>query len=55
MTDQVAVGPDGQLLDASKIPWYHDPDDAEPIQPPSTKPSTSSLQEGAMVSPLSFF
>ena len=32
VNDQPAVGPDGQLLDASKIEWYHDPDDAHPIQ-----------------------
>jgi hypothetical protein len=33
MTDQPALGPDGQLLDASKIEWYNDPDDTHPIQP----------------------
>jgi hypothetical protein len=33
MTDQCALGPDGKLLDASKIPWYDDPDDPQPIQP----------------------
>ena len=32
--------PDGQLLDASEIEWYNDPDDDQPIQP------TSSVQEG---------
>ncbi|KAH9016083.1 hypothetical protein EDB84DRAFT_1277063 [Lactarius hengduanensis] len=31
MTDQPALGPDGQLLDASKIVWHHDPDDPHPI------------------------
>jgi hypothetical protein len=38
--DQPALGPDGQLLDASKIAWYNDPDDPHPI------PSTSKVQEG---------
>jgi hypothetical protein len=33
MTDQCALGPDGKLLDASKIAWYGDPDDPQPIQP----------------------
>ena len=33
MADQPALGPDGQLLDASKIVWYNDPDDNHPIQP----------------------
>jgi hypothetical protein len=33
--DQPALGPDGQLLDASKITWHHDPDDPHPIQPTS--------------------
>jgi hypothetical protein len=31
--DQPALGPDGQLLDATKLVWYNDPDDAQPIQP----------------------
>jgi hypothetical protein len=35
MTDQSALGPDGQLLDASKIEWFNDPDDTHPIQPTS--------------------
>jgi len=38
--DQPALGPDGQLLDASKIAWYNDPDDPHLIQ------STSMVQEG---------
>jgi hypothetical protein len=38
--DQPARGPDGQLLDASKIDWYNDPDDPHPIQP------ISRVQEG---------
>jgi len=33
MADQPALGPNGQLLDASKIVWYNDPDDDHPIQP----------------------
>jgi hypothetical protein len=45
--DQPALGPDGQLLDASKIPWYNDPDDPLPIQPTST---TSEVQEGEVLS-----
>jgi hypothetical protein len=28
---QCALGPDGQLLDMSKIEWYNDTDDANPI------------------------
>ena len=35
MTDQPARGPDGQLLDASKIIWFNDADDSQPIQPSS--------------------
>jgi hypothetical protein len=35
MVDQPALGPDGQLLDASKIVWFNDPDDDHPIQPTS--------------------
>ncbi|KAL0948275.1 hypothetical protein HGRIS_010869 [Hohenbuehelia grisea] len=34
MTDQCAVGSDGQLLDANMIPWFNDPDDARPISAP---------------------
>ncbi|KAF8472376.1 hypothetical protein DFH94DRAFT_696155 [Russula ochroleuca] len=45
MTDQAALGPDGQLLDASKIAWFNDPDDPKPIQPCTTAMlSTSSVQ-----------
>ncbi|KAI0282623.1 hypothetical protein BC826DRAFT_974203 [Russula brevipes] len=40
MADQPALGQDGQLLDATEIEWYHDPDDAWPIPP------SSHLQEG---------
>ena len=35
MADQPALGPNGQLLDTSKIVWYNDPDDDRPIQPTS--------------------
>ena len=42
-SDQPALGPDGQLLDASKIAWYNDPDDSRLIQPTT---STSGEQEG---------
>ena len=39
MTDQPALGPEGQLLDVTKIEWYNDPDDAQPIQPVEPTPS----------------
>lgn len=42
-SDQPALGPDGKLLDASKITWYNDPDDSRPIQPTTT---TSGEREG---------
>jgi len=45
LADQPALGPDGQLLDASKIVWYNDPDDSHPIQLAST-PSKVPVQEG---------
>jgi hypothetical protein len=44
--DQPALGSDGQLLDASKIAWYNDPDDPHPIQPTST---SSRVQEGEVL------
>jgi hypothetical protein len=31
--DQPALGPNGQLLDATEIEWHNDPDDPRPIQP----------------------
>jgi len=31
MADQCALGPDGMLLDASQITFYHDPDDRVPL------------------------
>jgi flagellar basal body rod protein FlgC len=33
MDNQCALGPDGQLLDESKIIWHRDPDDLTPIAP----------------------
>ncbi|KAM6493884.1 hypothetical protein JOM56_010245 [Amanita muscaria] len=33
MADQCALGPDGTLLDASKILFYNDPDDETPLPP----------------------
>jgi hypothetical protein len=45
MADQPTRGPDGQLLNASKIPWYNDPDDAHPIQQAASK-----TQHGIVVS-----
>ena len=45
MADQPARGPDGQLLDASKIQRYHDRDDAHPIQQ-----AASEAQRGIVVS-----
>src|SRR6266849_5886945 len=38
LVNQSALGLDGQLLNASKITWYNDPDDSHPIQ------STSKVQ-----------
>ena len=31
-----AIGPDGELLDASEIVFFNDPDDDEPIAPATT-------------------
>ena len=33
MEDQPALRPDGKLLDASKIEWFHDPHDPYPMWP----------------------
>jgi hypothetical protein len=33
MTDQCAIGPDGQLLDASEIKFFNNPDDSTPLPP----------------------
>jgi hypothetical protein len=51
-SDQPALGPDGQLLDASKITWYNDPDDSHPIQPTS-RPSM--VQEGMCLTPIPYW
>ena len=32
MEDQPALGPDGKLLDALQIEWFHDPHDPHPMQ-----------------------
>ena len=39
-SDNCTVGPDGQLLDTSKITWYNDPNDDMPMAPTTTLPST---------------
>jgi len=46
LADQPTIGPDGQLLDASKIEWYNDPDDAHPIQ------LTSDMRQGLFLNHL---
>jgi hypothetical protein len=43
-----AIGPDGQLLDASEIEWVNDPDDLIPIPPPAT--ATASREPSANLS-----
>jgi hypothetical protein len=45
LMSQSALGPDGQLLDASEIEWYNDTDDVHPIQ----VPPTPNIQTGAEV------
>jgi len=35
-SDNCAVGPDGELLDKSEIPWVYDPDDDRPMPPMTT-------------------
>ena len=43
-----AEGSDGELLEASEITWYHDPDDTEPIPPtPASAISSSPSQLSA--------
>ena len=44
MTDQPALGPKGQLLDATKIEWYNNPNDTQPIQPIQPTPSCTFIQ-----------
>ncbi|KAJ6457663.1 hypothetical protein C8R45DRAFT_943118 [Mycena sanguinolenta] len=43
-TDQCAVGPDGQLLPASKIVFYNDLDDADPLPPTSSAEAAAPTQ-----------
>lgn len=41
MAEQCAIGSDGQLLEADKIPWFNDPDDELPLpSPPAASTST---------------
>lgn len=40
--DQCALGPQGNLLEASEINWHYDPDNPEPL--PRTAPSTATTQ-----------
>jgi hypothetical protein len=40
---QCAVGHEGQLLDASQIPWYNDPDDTVPTSSPK-EPSLTEVR-----------
>ena len=47
MTDQPAIGPDGQLLDASKMEWHHDPDDARPIEPTPSAAKSAAASSAA--------
>jgi len=39
-SDNCAVGPNGNLLDASQIVWFNDPNDNEPMAP-----ATSSMAQ----------
>jgi hypothetical protein len=50
-SDQSALGPDRQLLNASRIIWYNDPDDPNPI--PSTS-TLSRVQEGKVLNFVTF-
>jgi hypothetical protein len=49
MPDQPALGPNGQLLDTSKIEWFNDPDDPQPIRRvrPSSELGLTSQVENA--------
>jgi len=46
-SDNCAVGPDGELLDESEIPWVYDPDDDRPM-PPAMTSLTDQRQLSAM-------
>jgi hypothetical protein len=48
-TDQCAVGPDGQLLDASQIQFFNDGDDDTPL--PSSRLTVSSASDASTVLP----
>ena len=52
-SDNCAVGPDGQLLDASKITWYNDPDDDIPMAPMTA--TLPSMVQGPSVTTLDSF
>ena len=52
-SDNCAIGPDGKLLDASKITWFNDPDDAEPMAPASS--TSSAVQRQPSVNTLDAF
>ena len=45
MTDQPALGPEGQLLDATEIKWYNDLDDTQRIQHIQPTPSCTFISE----------
>jgi hypothetical protein len=41
--DQCTVGPDGNLLPASSITWFNDPDDEDALPPTSTSTKATSI------------
>ena len=45
MTDQPVLRPEGQLLNATKIKWYNNLDNAQPIQPIQPTPSCTFILE----------
>ena len=58
-SDSCAIGTDGNLLDASEIVWFNDPDDDTPIAPTTTsstgqpQPSATRLNSSVTRAPLS--
>jgi hypothetical protein len=48
-TSSCAVGPDGTLLNVSKIQWFNDPDNNNPL-PSLSSPVPTTLENGASVS-----
>ena len=46
MTDQCAVGSDGQLLDASNIVFFNNPDDITPLPPVPPTNATATAGRG---------